>query len=428
MRGKTFSVTLDNASNNDNLISYLTYNHELKNAEHHIRCFAHIINLAAQVLMGNVDDKIAAARLATKKIKYSNKKIEQLKTLCAQELPTPVPFLKPVLDVATRWNSTYLFLRWLIAMKKPLIRMFALIEEETLEEDEEVSTLEWVHYEWISDALLPLFEATELCCGQKYPTFSTILPLYNVLLDHLTKCKQYFEVAKRFVALSRPTNQDKAELTSFYPEKWLNMTPSAANIPSEETLTDLIKGCTAAIKKLDKYYNVQSDFAIVAVVLDPRVGLDFYNDSRKTIAEVQSDRDSAKAEVEHYFKDYCTMPVAAVSISTSSLTNGIYSKVFKRRKITEVGSQVEIYCSLVNDDVDGSTDILMWWKQHQKQFPQLAAMARDVLSAVGTSTPSERAFSSSKETSSDRRNRLSPITMEALQVCKSWLKNERRLG
>ena len=250
MRGKTFSITLDNASNNDNLIRYLTNDGELKNEEHHIRCFAHIINLAAQVLMGSVDDKIAAARLATKKIKYSNKKIEQLKAFCAQELPTPVSFLKPVLDVATRWNSTYLFLKWLISMKKPLIRMFALIEEEALEEDEDISMLEWVHFEWISDALLPLFQATELCCGQKYPTFSTVLPLYNVLLDHLTKCKKYFEVAKRYITLPRPSNRDKEELTSIFPEKWLNMSPMVVNIPSDETLTDLIKGCTAAIKKL----------------------------------------------------------------------------------------------------------------------------------------------------------------------------------
>ena len=59
----------------------------------------------------------------------------------------------------------------------------------------------------------------------------------------------------------------------------------------------------------------------------------------------------------------------------------------------------------------------------QHKFPQLAAMARDVFAAVGTSTPSERAFSSSKETITDRRNRLLPDIVEALQVCMSMLKN-----
>ena len=121
----------------------------------------------------------------------------------------------------------------------------------------------------------------------------------------------------------------------------------------------------AVTPTMDKYYNVQSDFAIVAVVLDPRVGLDFYNDPEKTVADVQADKDSAKAEVEHYFTDYCTTPVAAVSISTSSSRNGIYSKIFKKRKIIEVGSHVEIYCSLVNpkpcstidDEIDTESDI-----------------------------------------------------------------------
>ena len=57
----------------------------------------------------------------------------------------------------------------------------------------------------------------------------------------------------------------------------------------------------------------------------------------------------------------------------------------------------------------------------------LAAMARDIFSAVATSTPSERAFSAGKETITDRRNRIGHDVVEALQISKSAFKEKRKL-
>jgi hypothetical protein len=49
----------------------------------------------------------------------------------------------------------------------------------------------------------------------------------------------------------------------------------------------------------------------------------------------------------------------------------------------------------------------------------------DYLPIQATSVPCERVFSSAKETDTAKRNRISPVLMEALQLLKFSLKKER---
>jgi hAT family C-terminal dimerisation region len=49
----------------------------------------------------------------------------------------------------------------------------------------------------------------------------------------------------------------------------------------------------------------------------------------------------------------------------------------------------------------------------------------DYLPVQATSVPCERVFSSAKETDTKKRNRMSPLLMEALQLLKFALKKER---
>jgi hypothetical protein len=48
----------------------------------------------------------------------------------------------------------------------------------------------------------------------------------------------------------------------------------------------------------------------------------------------------------------------------------------------------------------------------------------DLLPIQATSVPCERVFSASKETATDRRNRLKPNTMEAIQLLKFLAKHQ----
>ena len=65
------------------------------------------------------------------------------------------------------------------------------------------------------------------------------------------------------------------------------------------------------------------------------------------------------------------------------------------------------------------------WQVNSTVFPTLFAMAMDYLPIPASAVPCERVFSSSAETDTKKRNRVSPLLMEALQMVKFHLKKER---
>ena len=90
--------------------------------------------------------------------------------------------------------------------------------------------------------------------------------------------------------------------------------------------------------------------------------------------------------------------------------------------------------------VEVVSDIISWWgvstsrntlkishivPQHQtdSKYPTLKRIARDFLAIQGSSTPSERAFSSGGITGSNRRSSLTTEMFQALQILKSAYRN-----
>lgn len=61
---------------------------------------------------------------------------------------------------------------------------------------------------------------------------------------------------------------------------------------------------------------------------------------------------------------------------------------------------------------------------HREDFPTVFAIAMDYLAIQLSSMPCKHAFSSSAETDTVRRNRLSPVLMEALQMLKFGFSKE----
>ncbi|KZT51318.1 hypothetical protein CALCODRAFT_533927, partial [Calocera cornea HHB12733] len=85
----------------------------------------------------------------------------------------------------------------------------------------------------------------------------------------------------------------------------------------------------------------------------------------------------------------------------------------------------EISAYLTTSTSTPDVNILDFWSRHRDQFPTFYKMAMDYLPIQASAVPSERVFSSSKETDTKRRNHLSPALMEALQLLKYLLKKER---
>ena len=78
---------------------------------------------------------------------------------------------------------------------------------------------------------------------------------------------------------------------------------------------------------------------------------------------------------------------------------------------SSVNGETELNAYMRVQQVANDTDPLMWWKQHQEEFPRLARMARQYLAVPASSASPERLFSSVGLVKSDLRGSLLDTTL-----------------
>jgi hypothetical protein len=116
---KTLAITTDNAASMVSCCNYLKAELDtLQNSFSHYRCIAHIINIAAQHGLKRISEAVNKVHEVMKKIKYSPTLITRLKDFCNIK---GIKYLSPVLDVTTRWNSTWAMLDRFIYLHSALI-------------------------------------------------------------------------------------------------------------------------------------------------------------------------------------------------------------------------------------------------------------------------------------------------------------------
>jgi hypothetical protein len=112
---KVCTITVDNFSSNNVALSYLIRNMSawngntlLKGECMHLRCCAHILNLIVSDGLYLIDSSIAKIRAACTHVKASPTRLALFK-VCVKDANI-FSSRKVIIDVATRWNSTYLML------------------------------------------------------------------------------------------------------------------------------------------------------------------------------------------------------------------------------------------------------------------------------------------------------------------------------
>jgi len=189
--GQIGCITLDNAANNNTFISSLVQTGDLSSKECHVRCFGHVLNLAAQAVLHEIRDKIDNLREGIKAIKWSTNFTDLLQEQCAKEV---IEYKAIVLDVVTRWNSTVDMLQRAIHLRPALTTVFKQLSKRRNSDIEEISDEEWTHFQLFAELLSDFKTATEICSGDKYVTFSSAMPWYNALLENCDEFKVCEEV------------------------------------------------------------------------------------------------------------------------------------------------------------------------------------------------------------------------------------------
>jgi len=195
-------------------------------------------------------------------------------------------------------------------------------------------------------------------------------------------------------------------------------------IPSDETLTDLQHAVSSCFGKLDKYYQVQSDLVYSATVLNPTLNVAYFTPVE--VVDSQTSIDDVKKEVEDvYVRDYAPKVEHQQSKSSSQDSSvSMTSRIHRRLSNQVVESrpanyELEMYCQIPLASPE--TNILTWWNTQKLSLPNLANMARDILSIPASSTPSERAFSMAKHLLPPTRNSMTSDTIEACMMLKLGL-------
>ncbi|KIO18794.1 hypothetical protein M407DRAFT_83547 [Tulasnella calospora MUT 4182] len=431
-------ITLDNASNNNTFMSSLCEMIDVTGQSfsakgNRLRCFPHVINIAVQAMLDRLSKgrppngyKGSDGMVVFYSIEYLAALDRDIVGVCRSVVTAmrasgarrlglwnfiialnkrnvncePIPHLRLLRDCETRWSSCFIMLNRFITLWPAVQGYIRQLNDGALTKhlmgDTELTVLVDV-----IQVLEGAHAVQQVLSAEKTPTLSNALPAYALLINYWT-------------GLSR-------------------------SIPQLSYIMDV------GIAKIKDYIDQSrsSKIHVLAMAVNPSTKLEW----------IESNWNSAEARqakswvLEHV----CLGSIRNLSTvrRSASLAPGIDSPTSSTihlpvsRENTPVPepasiSQEEqdqadrktVELELENYMHDGTLesrglDMVRFWQHHSCKYPTLYRIALDVLPAQASAVPCERAFSSSKETLTKRRNRLSPALVEALQHLKFLVRQQR---
>lgn len=244
---RVFTITVDNASSNNVSVQYVmnTVNEwggAILGGQHmHLRCSAHILNLIVQDGLNDYSASISKIRDVVRYVRGSSSRMQKLKECADQAKITTKKII--CLDVATRWNSTYLMLDVAEKYQKAFERM-------------EMHDVGYVK---------------EFCTGEvkKCPNESD----WEVARVFVKFLKIFYECTLRFSGSKFVTSNQFLDRVSFIHSRLESWGGNRVD-------NEFKKMAISMKKKYDKYWGKIEDlnpFLLVAIVLDPRYKEPFLN-------------------------------------------------------------------------------------------------------------------------------------------------------
>jgi len=314
---------------------------------------------------------ISRLRKLVVKIRLSPQRLERFARACElsdtakQEL---------VVDVRTRWSSTFLMLERALELRKPL-DFFAACEQDL--RVYRLADEEWSLLETIRDLLRVFKQETDDLCASTYPTFTTAIPAYNCIMDGI----------EDFVDTH---SESKA----------------------------IVEAAEAAKEKIKMYYK-KGDAAVypVATVLDPRFKLEYHRVHNWEPEWMNLAKDNVERALSMY-----PMPAAQDAPANGrGEPKGTQAERMMAKR-PRIDPPDELHDYLTSRPAVAKVDVLQWWKTNCIAYPRLSEVARDYLAVPATGAPVERVFSGGTDMVSPKRGCLAADTIRACLCLKSWLR------
>jgi hypothetical protein len=395
---KVSTVTLDNCTTNDNLMSYMQDKLPLPSLMLngtllHMRCAAHIINLIVKDGMTVMEKGVERIRDSVGFWCATPKRHERFERTANQ---MNIKYGRRItLDCKTRWNSTYVMLSIALEYQSVFDR---LASKEKLCAHFKPTTDDWEFARELCGRLKIFFDATELLSGTSYVTANLFFPKI---------CGIYLAI-----------------------DKW-----RTSAIPKVEEMSVLMKD------KFKKYWTDVHGLMEVATVLDPRYKLKFMKAFYSTIyGEESPTTDDEVCRVKNLLYELVleyqesmegmatTDAVGAASRGCRApnegddLMFGIFDKFLSEEPDCSsfVRTELDLYLEEPTLPRTQELDIINWWQYAGIKYPTLRKIARDIMAIPVTTVASESVFSTGGRVISPHRSRLAPKTVEGLMCMQAW--------
>ncbi|XP_061695574.1 E3 SUMO-protein ligase ZBED1-like [Syngnathoides biaculeatus] len=240
--------------------------------------------------------------------------------------------------------------------------------------------------ESINKALSPLMEFTDALSGEEYVSASFVKPVLNLFEHQMLK-----------------SQDDDSPHTRTIKEEILNYLS--------------VKYADDSIEKL----------LHTAVLLDPRFKRAYIKEERidlmktKAVEEMELLGAGGKAgapavSVPASSADESELPAPKkVKKSLSSdFKNAAAHTCRDTSKPNRASVELELNMYLQTANLDPEKDALVWWRQHEVNFPLVAKLAKEYLCIPATSLPSERIFGASGNAVTSKRSCLEPERVDQL--------------
>ncbi|KIJ35444.1 hypothetical protein M422DRAFT_262406 [Sphaerobolus stellatus SS14] len=396
-------ITTDNATNNDTMVKHIEEllfkkGIEWDSSTRHIQCMPHIYNLGVIDVLKSLTthqpfrDAIEATETTLTP--------EQLADLVValrgfMSLPnTKKPFerfkgtLELLLNVVTRWSSTYFMLHCACKLRKALDAIVQHWDYSEVLSKFKVSEAGWKRIELILNILEKAHIGQQMLSGDRYPTLYKAIPA----LEHLQA--------------EWETLQDKYE----------------EDHPVKVVLQ-------AGLDKLGIYYlkMESTDAYAIVMILTPYVKMLYLEEWWTERAPLKPTKTLSDQVHDAFLERFETTYMK--SIEALQLTNVKQSAIWGKSSTRplKLKNEAERY---LGEDVtlhpeNGGPDILAYWKSVQHVYPQLSRMAMDYLTIQGSAMPVERVWSAASDTDTKKCNRLSSEHLAALQFLKNVYRKHR---
>ena len=169
----------------------------------HIRCFAHTLNLATQraLQISQMSQLLCRVRWI---VSFFHRSTHANMTFQSKQKMLQLPQHKLIIDVASRWNSSYDMLERYLEQQEAV--MATLVSADVRKTDKELVTFsddDIANAEQAVALLKPLKTITVILCDEKDPTVSMIVPLLTTISNAMVVSQEDSElISKMKTAIS----------------------------------------------------------------------------------------------------------------------------------------------------------------------------------------------------------------------------------